>query len=275
MNPTYFNDIQFGYGMRVENYRDHLDWRRSSFSIEFISEGSMYWSINNGSRIVLDRPTAYWHNPNHTYQYGPTNKIGWTQNFVTFYGPRARRIVETGLTPLSEQGFVYVRHPKLFGDLMTTLIDIIQENDPQRHGEAVLLLERLVCILIDQNRHPDLDNPHQTDIEQIALMVRNAPQKNRCVDELARLAHLSPTHFRRLFRSYMGRPIHDYILSCRMQFAIRRLAGGGTTVTQVSQELGYDDVAQFSKLFKKRVGVSPRQYRRPTVSTPACDADPE
>jgi AraC-like DNA-binding protein len=80
-------------------------------------------------------------------------------------------------------------------------------------------------------------------------------------ESLATNLHLSYSHFRRLFRRHIGKSPHDYLLLCKMQRAARDLQRSGRQVKDVAYEAGYDDPAQFSKLFKKKIGLSPQQFR--------------
>jgi AraC-like DNA-binding protein len=47
-----------------------------------------------------------------------------------------------------------------------------------------------------------------------------------------------------------------------MQRAIRLLSESSLNLEQVAQEVGYQDAFSFSKVFKREVGVAPRDFRR-------------
>jgi AraC-like DNA-binding protein len=73
---------------------------------------------------------------------------------------------------------------------------------------------------------------------------------------------LSYSHFRRLFRRFAGCSPHEYLLRCRMRRAARDLRDTGRQVKDVAAEAGYDDPAQFCKLFRKKIGLSPGRFRQ-------------
>jgi AraC-like DNA-binding protein len=81
------------------------------------------------------------------------------------------------------------------------------------------------------------------------------------LEKLARNAHLSVSHFCALYKHYFGVPPIEYLLRIRMQHASFLLHDLQLSVKEVAAAVGYEDLYYFSKLFKKRHGASPRQYR--------------
>jgi AraC-like DNA-binding protein len=79
------------------------------------------------------------------------------------------------------------------------------------------------------------------------------------LDELARLAGLSPFHLARLFRRQVGMPPHAYQVQLRVSRA-KRLLLRGLPVSRVAQETGFFDLSHLTRHFKRYVGVSPGSY---------------
>lgn len=77
------------------------------------------------------------------------------------------------------------------------------------------------------------------------------------IAELAREAGLSPTHFTRAFRQSMGRPPYQYILAARLERARRLLDAPGSSISDVALGTGFADQAHFTRLFRRRFGVTP------------------
>lgn len=78
---------------------------------------------------------------------------------------------------------------------------------------------------------------------------------------LARLAHLSPHHLLRAFRSAFGETPHTFLTRQRIERAKSALRVG-RTVTEVCFEVGFSSVGSFSALFRRHVGVPPIAYQR-------------
>ena len=73
---------------------------------------------------------------------------------------------------------------------------------------------------------------------------------------------VSHSHFRRLFRLVTAYSPHDLLLLSKMRKAGEELRNTNRPVKEIAFEAGYPDPAQFSKMFKKKVGVSPDGYRQ-------------
>jgi len=80
--------------------------------------------------------------------------------------------------------------------------------------------------------------------------------------ELARRAGLSRTALAGRFRAAMGDTPLNYLRGLRMQKAMRLLGETDHHLEAVALQVGYQDAFGFSKVFKRTVGVSPRDFRR-------------
>lgn len=82
------------------------------------------------------------------------------------------------------------------------------------------------------------------------------------VRELAATAGLSPFHFARMFKLATGKPPHAYITAQRMEKAKLLLGASDLPLCDVAAHVGYQTQAHFTGVFHRRVGVTPRVYRR-------------
>jgi AraC family transcriptional regulator len=82
------------------------------------------------------------------------------------------------------------------------------------------------------------------------------------LDEMAAVARLSAYHFARQFKSATGLPPHQYIIARRVERA-KLLLQGDLPLAEVAACAGFSDQSQFSSHFKRLVGVTPGQFRKP------------
>jgi AraC-like DNA-binding protein len=80
--------------------------------------------------------------------------------------------------------------------------------------------------------------------------------------ELARLAHCSAEHLRRLCLRELGRTPMQHVTALRIQRAASRLLSPEAKLAQIAEETGYSDGFVLSKVFRKWTGASPANYRR-------------
>lgn len=82
------------------------------------------------------------------------------------------------------------------------------------------------------------------------------------VPEMARIAHLSESHFKSAFRRQIGMPPAEYALRQRVGRARELLMMTNTPITRLAQDLGFATSQHFATVFLKFVGVTPRRYRQ-------------
>jgi AraC family transcriptional regulator len=80
--------------------------------------------------------------------------------------------------------------------------------------------------------------------------------------QIAAVAHLSTYHFARQFKAATGLPPHQYVILRRVERAQQLLQGGDDlSLAEVAARAGFTDQSQFSRQFKRLVGVTPGQFR--------------
>ena len=71
----------------------------------------------------------------------------------------------------------------------------------------------------------------------------------------------SPNHFSTVFSQETGQTFVEYLTAVRIEAAKHLLTEGNSRMSDIAFDVGYQDSHYFSYLFKKHVGVSPREYR--------------
>ena len=84
------------------------------------------------------------------------------------------------------------------------------------------------------------------------------------LDRIAAQAGLSPFHFLRLFARVLGVTPHQYLVRCRLREAARLLAERERRITDIAYDVGFADLSNFVRSFRRAAGVSPRDFRRAT-----------
>ncbi|HEX5065133.1 MAG TPA: helix-turn-helix domain-containing protein, partial [Myxococcota bacterium] len=78
---------------------------------------------------------------------------------------------------------------------------------------------------------------------------------------LARRFGMSARSFARRFVQATGEPPLTYLHGLRVEAAKHLLENGGRTLTEIAAAVGYEDVAFFRALFRRRTGVTPVAWR--------------
>lgn len=84
------------------------------------------------------------------------------------------------------------------------------------------------------------------------------------INEIAKAAGLSRTHFSRLFKKHTGITPHDYYVNFKVSRIKDKLSDSNLSISQAFAACGLDYNGHFAKVFKKKTGLSPSQYRKDT-----------
>ena len=79
--------------------------------------------------------------------------------------------------------------------------------------------------------------------------------------ELADLCHMSESAFSHFFKRKTNLSVIDYILNCRISKACVLLSNSSNTIEEISYECGFGNVSNFIRIFKKKKGLTPANYR--------------
>jgi AraC-like DNA-binding protein len=99
-------------------------------------------------------------------------------------------------------------------------------------------------------------------IDRLCAEIVSSPGAMYRLGVMARSLHCSADHFARVFRKRKGVAPGEFVLVTRLEAAKNLLRGSSHSITRISELLGYRDVYYFSKQFRRRVGMTPTQFRK-------------
>jgi AraC-like DNA-binding protein len=85
------------------------------------------------------------------------------------------------------------------------------------------------------------------------------------LSRVSRLCGLSSFQFSRAFKKAKGITFRDFVIDFRIEKAAQSLAVPGASVTDAAFGNGFNDLSYFARMFRRRYGVSPAQYRESTT----------
>lgn len=90
--------------------------------------------------------------------------------------------------------------------------------------------------------------------------------RERCTDELtlegiASRYGMNPSYFSRLFHAQTGLPLVEFINRARVQRSCQLLKRSEASIVDIAVSVGYNNLSHFNRVFRRFMGVSPREYR--------------
>lgn len=133
-----------------------------------------------------------------------------------------------------------------------------REESAYRVAAAVLTaLSGGACEVPPSLRRSDRDRAHEVAAHIEAHHAAELP-----LGALAAIAGMSPFHFLRLFQRELGLTPHQYLIRTRLRRAVALLRDTRFSVTEVALAVGYGDLSNFVRTFRKQVGCTPEAFRR-------------
>ena len=147
--------------------------------------------------------------------------------------------------------------PSVISPSESYFLKIIKAAQTPSVAEYLMSAElfRLYAELFHRQSH---QNRHVRQVENYIRLSYMYPIR---VENIAKQLNLDRRYLSRLFKEETGVTIQDFLLSTRMEEADRRLREG-YSVKESAHLAGYDDVSNFSKLYKKHFGLSPALRRK-------------
>ena len=147
-----------------------------------------------------------------------------------------------------------------------TLIDFMHsEYQTKADGWQTLLEENFMTLVVMLSRLYSFDSSFEkNDIINIAKSIsymENHYTENITIDALAEISHYSPRHFTRIFSETFHTTPLNYIIALRINHACSLLRESKLTMSEIAFQCGFSDSNYFSRIFKKKTGLTLRQFR--------------
>ncbi|WP_394834758.1 AraC family transcriptional regulator [Pendulispora rubella] len=104
---------------------------------------------------------------------------------------------------------------------------------------------------------------YRTRIHRVLVYIEEHMAEALALENLARVACLSPFHFHRVFRAMMNESVNAFVQRRRLEHAAREIhVQRHTTILEVANRYGYENAAAFSRAFRRQFGASATEWRR-------------
>lgn len=104
-------------------------------------------------------------------------------------------------------------------------------------------------------------NHSDEEILQTQLWIKNNLNKTLPIREIAQQFSMSQRNFTRRFKEATGKTPIAYIQDMRINTACDLLQSSNLSIGGIADKVGYNDASHFTQIFRKKLQVSPREYR--------------
>ncbi len=159
-------------------------------------------------------------------------------------------------------------YPEL-GRQVRRILDVMRGREEFYEEEATGLLTAFFSGIARNNQEDDKREESGMEESKFSAMITHVleyisehygePIK---VKELANICHISETHFRRIFSSYMNMSPLEYINQVRIRMACEHLKRTDESVADIALKCGFSTNSTFNRNFRQFMGVTPMEWRK-------------
>lgn len=196
------------------------------------------------------------------HHYTTPDHNPWTIHWVHYSGPLSSYLRQYLGFQGNNRHINLGRQPRLLVDFngLLSVQDSGFQEQPLIH--ACNRLRQLLTALPLSHKRPQLRQQAELDLEQLHQLMRDHLHDRMDLDSLAAKAGLSRYHFIARYKQLTGETPIQHYLQMKIERACYLLDTGESSISNIAEQLGYEDSYYFSRLFKKVMGVSPSNYRR-------------
>ncbi len=249
------NDIGMYYcGKRIESVNH-------SYGPE-IRNYYMFVLVNKGEATFYHKSGNITLKPHDLLVMCPGEKIHyvantpWSIQWVGLYG----QTVEQYMDLLSVNGnnpIIHIQHYYETEKILNELYDSIGERYEYAKCHQISLIYQFFSILLrNSNRRLNVDIAHSA-----KKIIDYNFDKDITIKDISDSLYVSHEYLTRRFSDLFGLSPKEYLINKRIELAKKLLRENNASVMEISNSVGYDDQLFFSRIFKKKTGVSPLAYR--------------
>ena len=175
----------------------------------------------------------------------------FSSDLVFLYHQEDATVIESR-RPLLYQPWLVPEHKGLPKWFLSSKIPLFDTNDT---------VVALAGIMWDLAHKLNISQPFD-DMKTVVDHIFEHYDERISLETLASLTFLSPRQFERRFRSLLHSSPTEFILKTRIDAAARLLVESKLSVTEIALRCGFYDNSHFTRQFKKKMGVSPTQFRK-------------
>lgn len=140
---------------------------------------------------------------------------------------------------------------------------LVKPVHPEDLRQAIIIcLEEIEAFRLTVTCPSNLTRSQQYVKSAVDYVVKNY-MKPLTLEDVAQQVHLSPAYFSYLFSREQGQTLTEFLTTIRLEKAKELLKTNPTlSISDIAEQIGYDDANYFSRLFKKKTGTTPGLYRK-------------
>ncbi|GHT72743.1 transcriptional regulator [Bacteroidia bacterium] len=232
------------------------------YQLLYLSKGKGYFTSKSCKKTEIKEGNFFLLFPGEWHNYEPSIHTGWDEYWIGFNGINMNSRVENNFFNKTNPIFnVGIRE-----DIVQLYQLAIQTAQKQETGFQQMLagiVNHLLGLAYSRDKistFEDLQVANQ--ISKAKILMLDSYTKNEInPEEIALQVNMSYSWFRRIFRQYTGFSPAQYVQELRLQKSKILLTNTGKLIKEIAYEVGFENADYFCTAFRKKTGLTPKNYR--------------
>lgn len=233
----------------------------NEYQILYIAEGRGTLTTASAGKYSISEGDIFLIFPGEWHTYSPDPETGWKEYWIGFKGINIDSRVAAGF--FSKHSPIYrIGYNDTLISLFKEAIQVAMKQE--KHFQQLLagIVNYMLGLAFSIDSNKKLKNSMNLEFvnRARAFMLENI-ESNIEIPEVADYLHISYSSFRHIFKQYTGISPSQYYLNLKIQRAKDMLKSSTASIKEISYILHFDTPEYFTKLFKKKTGLTPSQFR--------------
>jgi len=233
----------------------------NEYQLLYIAEGRGTLTTASAGRYSISEGDIFLIFPGEWHTYSPNPETGWKEYWIGFKGINIDSRVSAGF--FSKHSPIYkVGYNDTLISLFKEAIQVAKKQE--KHFQQLLagIVNYMLGLAFSIDSNKKLKNSmNQELVNRARTFMQENIETNIEMPEIADHLIISYSSFRHIFKQYTGIAPSQYYLNLKIQRAKDMLKSSSASIKEISYILHFDTPEYFTKLFKKKTGLTPSQFR--------------
>lgn len=245
------------------HFRERKKEEVNQFILIYCIDGEGWFELNGKKEQV--KPHQFFVLPKgKTHKYGSNRSKPWTIYWMHFDGEKAAFFADgfdhpTSISPNSNSRIQ--ERLQLFEEIFNTLSKNLSMNNIYYSITSLFHFLGSMKFLGEYRDSVELVTRKTDTIDEVIHYMHENIEHKLTLANLAEQAGLSTSHLSLLFHKKTSYSPLQYLNHLRIQKACQLLDFTDMKINQISPKIGFEDALYFTRIFKKNIGMSPKEYR--------------
>ena len=211
---------------------------------------------------TVTKPCMFLIDSNTPYKYFSNSK-DYRDDYLHFAAENRQQFLSELTFPLNTP--IFLSNNSSIPDYLK----LIQQEHLSKNRLAAKSIDLLIrCLFVKvaeewlQSQQLNTSVPHYYELLRVRDTILSSPEHSWKIEELAELAHLSPSYFQVIYKKAFGITCMTEVINAKLEQSKLLLTSTELPVASVAAEVGYNEVYHFIRQFKKSTGLTPGAFRK-------------